>query len=121
MAEISEAIAMIKKAEADAEQLILDSEVKAKAMIEESKVNAAEIIKKSRRITQEKKKKRKKDKYVETYNKEYLDYYVSMNKINDKQKADLISKVYVYGYVENAPYQKTFVSTLYIKKHTKST
>lgn len=49
----------------------------------------------------------KKDKYVETYNKEYLDYYVSMNKINDKQKADLISKVYVYGYVENAPYQKT--------------
>lgn len=49
----------------------------------------------------------KKDSYVETYNKEYLDYYTTMNKINDKQKADLISKIYVYGYVENAPYQKT--------------
>ena len=40
MAEISEAIAMIKKAESDAEQLILDSESKSVDMINESKINA---------------------------------------------------------------------------------
>ena len=45
MAEISEAIAMIKKAESDAEQLILDSESKSVDMINESKINAENIIK----------------------------------------------------------------------------
>lgn len=53
----------------------------------------------------------KKDNYVDSFNKEYLDYYTTMNKINDKQKADLISKIYVYGYVENAPYQKEVSKT----------
>ena len=47
----------------------------------------------------------KKDNYVVTYNKEYLDYYASKNGINDKTKADLVSKSYVYGYVDNAPYE----------------
>ncbi len=47
----------------------------------------------------------KKESYVTSYNKEYLDYYASKNGINDKTKADLVSKSYVYGYVENAPYE----------------
>ena len=47
----------------------------------------------------------KKQNYVTTYNKKYLDYYAELNQINAKTKADLISKTYVYGYVENAPYE----------------
>jgi len=47
----------------------------------------------------------KKDSYVTSYNKEYLDYYASKNGMNDKTKADLVSKSYVYGYVENVPYE----------------
>lgn len=47
----------------------------------------------------------RKDNYVISYNKEYLDYYASKNGLNDKTKADLVSKSYVYGYVENAPYE----------------
>jgi len=45
--------------------------------------------------------------YVENYNKLLLDYYLSERKINDKTKADLLSKTYVYGYVENAPFEVT--------------
>lgn len=47
----------------------------------------------------------KKDHYIASYNKEYLDYYASKNEMNDKTKADLVSKSYVYGYVENVPYE----------------
>ena len=50
----------------------------------------------------------KENNYVEEYNEAYLDYYVLENNINDKTRADLISKNYVYGYVENAPYDVTF-------------
>ncbi|MEG1987075.1 MAG: GGDEF domain-containing protein [Bacilli bacterium] len=49
----------------------------------------------------------KKSNYVNTYNKAYLNYYVAENKLNDKTKADLVSKNYIYGYVENAPYEVT--------------
>lgn len=49
----------------------------------------------------------KKTYYVQAYNKAYLNYFVEQNKMNDKTKADLISKTYVYGYVENAPYEVT--------------
>lgn len=45
--------------------------------------------------------------YVKEYNKAFLDYYVEKNNMNAKTKADLISKSYVYGYVENAPYEVT--------------
>lgn len=45
------------------------------------------------------------NKYVEDYNKTFLTYYISKNDINDKTKADLLSKTYIYGYVENAPYE----------------
>jgi len=43
--------------------------------------------------------------YISTYNQEYLDYYISQNNINDKTKAEMLSKTYVYGYVENHPYE----------------
>lgn len=45
--------------------------------------------------------------YVSDYNKLLLNYYLSERKINDKTKADLLSKTYVYGYVENSPYEVT--------------
>ena len=47
----------------------------------------------------------KNNNYVEEYNDAYLDYYIEKNNIPDKEKADLISKTYVYGYVENTPYE----------------
>ncbi len=43
--------------------------------------------------------------YVDCYNKTLLDYYMSMRNINDKTRAELLSKTYVYGYVENYPYE----------------
>lgn len=45
------------------------------------------------------------EEYVSDYNQLFLDYYLQKNNINDKTKADLLSKTYVYGYVENAPYE----------------
>ena len=45
-------------------------------------------------------------KYIKEYNKEYLDYYLENNKLDAKTKAKLISKNYVYGYVENKPFEK---------------
>ena len=45
-------------------------------------------------------------KYIKEYNEEYLDYYLENNKLSAKTKATLISKNYVYGYVENEPYEK---------------
>ena len=44
-------------------------------------------------------------KFVEEYNAAYLDYYLEKNNLTAKQKANLISKNYVYGYVENTPYE----------------
>jgi diguanylate cyclase (GGDEF)-like protein len=43
--------------------------------------------------------------YVKEYNSAYLNYYVEKNELSAKTKAKLISKNYVYGYVENAPYE----------------
>ena len=43
--------------------------------------------------------------YVKDYNEKMLNYYISMREINDKTRADLLSKTYVYGYVENTPYE----------------
>lgn len=45
--------------------------------------------------------------YVKDYNEKFLDYYVTANDINDKEKSDLLSKNYVYGYVDNYPYEAT--------------
>lgn len=49
----------------------------------------------------------KNKKYVNYYNENLLNYYISNNNINDMTKADLLSRNYVYGYVENAPYEAT--------------
>lgn len=43
--------------------------------------------------------------YVSEYNKTLFKYYTDQNSVNDKTRADLISKNYVYGYVSNAPYE----------------
>ncbi len=45
-------------------------------------------------------------KYIKEYNSEYLSYYLENNKLDAKTKATLVSKNYVYGYVENLPYEK---------------
>lgn len=44
-------------------------------------------------------------KYIEEYNAAYLDYYLTKNKLSAKDKSSLVSKTYVYGYVENEPYE----------------
>ena len=44
--------------------------------------------------------------YIKEYNNAYLNYYLEKNKLSAKTKAKLVSKNYVYGYVENAPYEK---------------
>ena len=44
--------------------------------------------------------------YIKEYNDAYLDYYLEKNKLDAKTKAKLVSKNYVYGYVENLPYEK---------------
>ena len=41
----------------------------------------------------------------EDYNKTFLGYYLNMRSVSDKSKADLLSKTYIYGYVENYPYE----------------
>ena len=48
----------------------------------------------------------KETKFIKEYDKEYFDYYLTQNKLTSKKKADLVSKVYTYGYVENVPYEK---------------
>ncbi len=44
--------------------------------------------------------------YITEYNQEYFNYYLDNNKLDAKTKAKLVSKNYVYGYVENLPYEK---------------
>lgn len=53
----------------------------------------------------------KKDYYVSTYNDRYLNYYIAKKNINDKTKSELLSNTYVYGYVENYPYEVSVDST----------
>ena len=48
----------------------------------------------------------KEDSYVSSYNEQYLKYYITTKKMNDKTKADMLSKTYIYGYTENLPYEK---------------
>lgn len=43
--------------------------------------------------------------FVTTYNSKMLDYYISKTNINDKDRAEFLTKNYVYGYVENYPYE----------------
>lgn len=48
----------------------------------------------------------KQTKYVKEYNDAYLNYYLEANTLDAKTKAELISKNYTYGYVENPPYEQ---------------
>lgn len=43
--------------------------------------------------------------YIKEYNDAYLNYYLDKNELDAKTKAKLVSKNYVYGYVENLPYE----------------
>ena len=52
------------------------------------------------------------EEYVKDYNKTFLNYYINMRQINDKTKADLLSKTYVYGYVENYPYEFSYANSM---------
>ena len=67
------------------------------------------------------------EEYAKDYNKTLLDYYINMRGISDKTKADLLSKIYVYGYVENYPYEFSMAGHMegiaieYIKKIVKLT
>ena len=45
--------------------------------------------------------------FVLEYNKLLLNDYMESKNINDKTKTELLSKTYVYGYVENSPYEIT--------------
>ena len=47
----------------------------------------------------------KENKYIKTYNKTLLDYYVTKAKISDKDKTEFLNKTYKYGFVENLPYE----------------
>lgn len=43
--------------------------------------------------------------YIKEYNDAYLNYYLDKNKLDAKTKAQLVSKNYVYGYIEHLPYE----------------
>ena len=47
----------------------------------------------------------KTDNYVDEYNDVYFNYYISQNKVSSADSTDLVKKNYVYGYVENYPYE----------------
>ena len=47
----------------------------------------------------------KENKYIKVYNNSLLNYYIKNFKINDKDKTEALTKTYVYGYVENYPYE----------------
>ena len=44
-------------------------------------------------------------KFIKEYDKDYYKYYVKENKLSSRDKADLSTKTYVYGYIENVPYE----------------
>lgn len=43
--------------------------------------------------------------FVKLYNQDLLDYYTEKKNINDKTRAEILSKTYVYGFVNNYPYE----------------
>ena len=67
------------------------------------------------------------EEYSNDYHKTLLNYYINMRGISDKTKADLLSKIYLYGYVENYPYEFSTAGHMegiaieYIKKIIKLT
>jgi len=53
------------------------------------------------------------EEYTDDYNELLLNYYLKENNINDKTRADLLSKTYVYGYVDTAPYEFSKSNKMY--------
>ncbi len=47
----------------------------------------------------------KNNNYVNEYNDSYFDYYITQNNLSSKEETDLVKKNYIYGYVENYPYE----------------
>lgn len=47
----------------------------------------------------------KTDNFVNEYNDVYFDYYITENEVTSAESTDLVKKNYVYGYVENYPYE----------------
>ena len=47
----------------------------------------------------------KETKFVNEYDKDYFNYYLTKNNLSSKEKTSLSSKNYVYGYVDNVPYE----------------
>ena len=47
----------------------------------------------------------KTDDFVNEYNDVYFDYYITENEVSSAESTDLVKKNYVYGYVENYPYE----------------
>ncbi len=45
------------------------------------------------------------DNYVDEYNDAYFNYYIEENNVSSLDSTDLVKKNYVYGYVENYPYE----------------
>ena len=45
------------------------------------------------------------DNYVDEYNNVYFNYYIKENEVSSRDSTDLVKKNYVYGYVENYPYE----------------
>lgn len=43
--------------------------------------------------------------YVDAYNREYLNYYITAKDMSDKTRSAMLGKTYTYGYVENTPYE----------------
>jgi len=50
----------------------------------------------------------KNNSFVEKYNEALFNYYVEKKAITDSEKTALQAKTYVYGYVENYPYEGTY-------------
>ena len=51
--------------------------------------------------------------YSESFNKNFSNSYFSFSGIDDKEKAEFKSKKYVYGYLDNKPYDVTIDNNLY--------
>ena len=47
----------------------------------------------------------KTDNFVDEYNDVYFNYYITKNEVTSAESTDLVKKNYVYGYVENYPYE----------------
>ena len=65
--------------------------------------------------------------FTDEYNELFLNYYVEQTGINDKTKAELLSKTYVYGYVDNLPYESKVANSMegiaieYVKRNVRLT